>query len=53
MTDERMSEFEQLKLRLEYLEDENERLRLRFQNAQTFIEYRLNGKKEKDNVKKD
>jgi hypothetical protein len=42
-----MSEFEQLKLRLEYLEDDNERLRLRLQNAQIFIEYCLNGKKEK------
>jgi hypothetical protein len=42
-----MTENEELKLRIEYLEDEKRCLELRLLNAQTFIEYFLHAQKEK------
>ena len=43
-----MTEIEQLKLKIEYLEDNIMRLELRLKNAMSFIQMSLNNKEEPD-----
>ncbi len=45
-----MTENEDLKLRIEYLEDEKKTLELRLANALTYIEYVLHRQEEKKDV---
>ena len=42
-----MTEIEELRLKIEYLEDEKKTLELRLQNALTYIEYVLHRQEEK------